>query len=125
MSKTIHPQDDHDAQTAWQCLLQHLFSHRNLSLLNTTSIVRLCREKLKTKSRVKKALKLLIEKEQLFPVKYQKDILFLMHPAVITDLLVTSLPGIQPFPSCGDYVCCQQNTSDISLEIHLLQERDL
>jgi hypothetical protein len=122
MSKSIC---QHDAQTAWQCLIPHLVTHRNFNLLNTASIVRLCQDKLKTKARVKKALKLLILKEQLFPAKYKDDIVFLMHPAVISDIMATSLPGIQPFPGCGEYVCCQQNTGDISVAIHLLKEREL
>ena len=105
MSKTISPPQDSgpvsnqkDAQIAWQCLLQHLFTHRDLNPLNRASIFRLCIDKLRTEARVKKALSQLIQKEQLFPAAYKNDVVYLMHPKVIADILATSLPGIQSFP---------------------------
>lgn len=84
-----------DAEIAWQCLLDYVTTFRNFDFLNQATIDTLCKEKLKTKPRIQKALNILVHTGQLFPHKQGKTVVFQMHPSVIDGLFGVSGFGFQ------------------------------
>lgn len=72
-----------DAEMAWQVLVEYVTTYRDFNYLDQTTVNTLCQDKLKTKARIQKSLKLLVHNGQLFPAKLGKAVAFQMHPSVI------------------------------------------
>lgn len=73
-----------DAEMAWQVLVEYVTTYRDFNYLDQTTVNTLCQDKLKTKARIQKALKLLVHNGQLFPAKLGKLWRFKCIPASST-----------------------------------------
>jgi hypothetical protein len=79
-----------DADITWQALVDYVATYRDFSYLNQDNINTLCQEKLKTKARTQKAIKLLVHIGKITPFQLGKKVHFQMHPAIIDHLLAPS-----------------------------------
>jgi hypothetical protein len=92
-----------DAEIAWQSLVDYVTTFRNFDYLNQATIETLCKDKLKTKTRIQKALNILVHAGHLFPHRQRKVVVFQMHPSIIDSLLRASGFG---FPAPQSLIGC-------------------